>query len=522
MGLALEPHPVRMPKKPKQKKASAADKKALNAAVAVPFDAACQLHTQAENEPPARRPALLESALGKYEEALALKPQDLDTLFNMGTALLLWAEALPPTSAQAGELRGRACQRWQDVVRADTSQRSETRANALSSLVGALCGGADLALANGNYAEAERIFGQVCAMESALPDDGMAWYNLGHAYQTMMDVVIEGDGSFQQQAGALGAQAVRCFKTGLTCPPSVDDPHLDVDLLCDLAAVHYALGQPIGGIYGDDSAQHASAAAAHCTAALTLDPNRGDARCTHAAACHIMAQQLPSDAAGVEAERWRLLQQAQTELSAAASGSGGGDKRSDRDATVAVIEYTFNVAELQMEHARLLMMLGMQQQPQQPEEQQQLKSTALAAWEAAVRIWTSAATAANAAVAEDAQWPKRLARALGWLSLAHYNRACALSMALGLLEPPAISPVVAMARESVQLAVAGWCFFFTTVRPYADRDRASSIRVLARSLASCWAHHCLLLRCDDSDGRGRRCRRGRCSLRRGATHRPRA
>jgi tetratricopeptide (TPR) repeat protein len=217
-----------MPKKPKpkkapkEKKATNAEKKALSAAVAVPFDEACELHTQAEQQPPSQCAALFKAACGKYREALALKPNDLNTLYNLGTALLAWAEAWSTQSASAAEaaqadkLRAKACERFQEVVSADTSKRSDTRAHALGSLVGALAGGGDLALQRGDCAGAERIYAEACAMEPSLPQTGTAWYNLGQVYRTLMTMALDGHGS-QQQARQLGAQAVRCFETGLTC-----------------------------------------------------------------------------------------------------------------------------------------------------------------------------------------------------------------------------------------------------------------------------------------------------------------
>lgn len=210
--------------------------------------------------------------------------------------------------------------------------------------------------------------------------------------------------------------------------------------------MHCTLSQPLDGATpGADratGAEHASAAVAHCTAVLVLDPNRSDARCTHAAACHSMAQQLPPDAAGVEEERGRLMQQAQAELSAAATAA---DSSSTEEAAV---EYAFEVAELQMEHARLMMTMV---------DLQQHRAAALAAWETAVGVWAATAAVAAAAVAAQSQQQKeKVSEALGLLSLAHYNRACALSMALQLLDPgPAMAPLVAEARQSLQHAVAG-------------------------------------------------------------------
>ena len=283
-----------MPKKgPKKKKASAADKKALAEAVAAPFALGVEQHTAAEAAAEAgavqQAAQHLDAACGHYRAALEVKATDLDTLFNLGTACLQWSELEGLPTAQAEPLRGVACDHFREVVKLDTSQRSESRADALCNLVALLGTRGDLAFEAGRHPEAEALWAEACALEPSLPADGsaLALFNLGEIFCSRAELCETAAGP--AAAVPLLEAGVRCFEAVLGKPP--EDPPIDIDALGEICTSLLALGRvtsllppppadPGGG--GGVAAQVArveelvGAAASRCAAVEALDPARLD------------------------------------------------------------------------------------------------------------------------------------------------------------------------------------------------------------------------------------------------------
>ena len=273
-----------MPKKGPKKKGkgkSAAEKKALGEAVAIPFGLGVDAHNAAEDAADsgteagaAQAAALLEAACGHYAAALTFKAIDLDTLFNTGTALLQWGALPGVPPAQAEQLRGSACDKFRQVVQLDTSQRSESRADALCNLLALLGTRGDEASEAGRPDMAEPLYAEACAMEAALPPDAaQGRYNLGQIYRARAALEAQP----LPKAVQLLEASVRCFEAVLGMPPV--DPPIDVDALMELASALLELAHQLAqqGPAGNARVPELVAgAAARCAAVEALDPTQAE------------------------------------------------------------------------------------------------------------------------------------------------------------------------------------------------------------------------------------------------------
>jgi len=122
------------PSKKKVAAINARDKKATEKELKPLFDAAVALQEQGEAARGQQRLALLNQAIQKYNEVLALKPNDLDTHYNIGGALAKAAESEGLPVTEVDRLLGESVQSFARVMELDTSGRAEVRGLASCSL----------------------------------------------------------------------------------------------------------------------------------------------------------------------------------------------------------------------------------------------------------------------------------------------------------------------------------------------------------------------------------------------------
>ena len=105
------------------------DKKAIEKQLKLLCDQANSLHDTAEQASTAdQKLTVLQQSYAVYEEALKVKPTDLDTQYNAGACLIDIVELLPPTNSDREAALVRACDHFNSIFQLDTSGRAEVRA----------------------------------------------------------------------------------------------------------------------------------------------------------------------------------------------------------------------------------------------------------------------------------------------------------------------------------------------------------------------------------------------------------